>query len=112
MFNPRNGMIAVTLIGAGLALNVMMSKKKEKKKVIEEVTLPIVQKKKLEPKPPQETTFERYLKTKETSGEKQMCDYCDKMNMSPSNTPVKFWLQNPKIHVIHVVKCCPRKMVL
>ena len=84
MFNPRNGMIAVTLIGAGLALNVMMSKKKEKKKIVDEVTLPIVQKKKLEPKPPQETTFERYLKTKETSGEKQMCDYCDKMNMSPS----------------------------
>ena len=84
MFNPRNGMIAVTLIGAGLAINVMMSKKKEKKKVIDEVTLPIVQKKKLEPKPPQETTFDRYLKTKETSGEKQMCDYCDKMNMSPS----------------------------
>ena len=31
MFNPRNGIIAVSLIGAGLALNVMMSKKKEKK---------------------------------------------------------------------------------
>ena len=85
MFNPRNGIIAVSLIGAGLALNVMMSKKKEKKKVIEkDVTVPIVQKKQLEPKRPQQTTFERYLKTKETSGKKQMCDYCDKMNMSPS----------------------------
>ena len=80
-------------------------KKKEKKKVIDEVTLPIVQK-----ETGTETTSRddfRAILSEGGVGEKQMCDYCDKMNMSPS---VLQFVQNPKIHVIHAVKCCPQKV--
>ena len=54
MFNPRNGMIFVSLLGAGLAANVMLTERKEEKKekIIEKIPVSTVQKEIQKPKPP------------------------------------------------------------
>ena len=79
MFNPRNGMIFVSLLGAGLAANVMLTERKEEKKekIIEKIPVSTVQKEIQKTKPP------RKIEKMESRSENKMLTSKDILKEEP-----------------------------